>query len=298
MRDLRNLTGRAALMASAFDPSLCELVWQGDFGKGVSSGSGVWSDPGANPCLLYPLGSTTAPTAGLGVPQPQFRLGMVITGDCGTEFVFAKLVLAGTTDLIPGQAYQMDKDYNATLLATASSVLNEEVVFLNVFQAAVAAGTYYGWFCRAGHLSVAAVAASIAAGFGETTATAGSLKFTTLGQTAGTKSVTPVSAYVASSGVTFTGNTASGSPTISNITDAARADLQLGQVITGTNLPANAIICALRRSGGAWQADIGTNTTGNLSVLQNATGTASGTTFTVTSHVTANVAWPTMNKQN
>ena len=297
MKDLRNPSGRAALLASSAFAGLCELVWQGDFGKGVSTGSGVWSDPGANPCLLY----GPAPAAGVsnqGVPLPNWKLGMVVTGDNGTEFVYAKLALAGTTDLVPGQAYQMDKDYNATILTTAASVLNEEVVFLNVFQAAVPAGTYYGWFCRAGHLSVAAVAASIAAGFGETTATAGSLKFTTLGQTAGTKSVTPTSAYVASSGLTFTGNTTSGSPTITNITDAARMDLQLGQVITGANLPANAIVCALRRVGNSWSADIGTNTVGNLSVLQNATGTAAGTTFTVTSHVTANVAWATMNKQN
>src|SRR5271155_3787325 len=91
--------------------ALCGLVWQGDFGKGVSTGSGVWSDPGANPCLLYGP-ATPAGVSNQGVPLPNWRLGMVVNGDSGSEFVYARLVLAATTDLLPGQGYFLDKDFN------------------------------------------------------------------------------------------------------------------------------------------------------------------------------------------
>jgi hypothetical protein len=269
-------------------------VYQGDFGKGVATGSGVWSDPGANPCILYGP-QAAAGTSSNGVPLPNWRAGMVVSGDAGSEFVYAKLVLGGVTDLLPGQVYQLDKDYNATLLTTANSVLNQEVVVLTVWAPQTQAGGYFGWFQRAGRASVQAAAASVATGFGETTATAGQLKFPAA-PTAGQKSVSPTSAYQASSGVTFVGNTTAGSPTITGV--ASINDLQLGQVITGANLPANAIIAAIRRSGAGWSLDIGTNTAGSYATLQNATGAAVGTTFTVTSHVTVNFDWPTLNKQN
>ena len=269
-------------------------VFQGDFGKGVATGSGVWSDPGANPCILYGP-QVAAGVSNQGTPQPTWRLGMVVSGDVGSEFVYAKLALAGVTDLLPGQAYQLDKDYNATLLTTANSVLNQEVVVLNVWAPQTAVGTYFGWFQRAGRVAVQTAAASVATGFGETTATAGQLKFPA-SATVGTKSVSPSSAYQASSGITFVGNTVSGSPTITGI--ASINDLQLGQVITGTNLPANAIVAAIRRSGATWSIDIGTNTAGSYATPQNATGTAAGTTFTVTNMVTVNWDWPTLNKQN
>jgi len=268
--------------------------WTGDFGKGQETGSGVWSDPGANPCILYGPQAAAGVTSN-GVPIPNFKLGMVVSGDLGTEFVYCKLVLSGTTDLLPGQVYQIDKDYNATLLVNASSVLNEEVMVLSVWGPATPAGTYYGWFGRAGHLSVQAAAGSVATGFGETTATAGQLKFPA-SATATFKSVSPASAYQASSGITFTGNTANGSPTITGI--ASINDLQVGQAVTGAGLPANAIIAALRRTGTAWAADIGTNTAGSYATLQNATANGTGVTFTVTSHVTCNFDWPTLNKQN
>ena len=239
-------------------------VYQGDFGKGVATGSGVWSDPGANPCILY--GPQVA--AGLssnGAPLPNWRPGMVVSGDVGAEFVYAKLALASVTDLLPGQAYQLDKDYNATLLTTANSVLNQEVVILNVWAPQTPVGAYFGWFQRAGRASVQAAAASVATGFGETTATAGQLKFPAT-PTAGQKSVSPTSGYQASSGITFTGNTAAGSSTITGVTSIN--DLQLGQVITGANLPANAIVAAIRRSGGGWSIDIGTNTAGSYPVCR------------------------------
>lgn len=270
-------------------------VWQGDFGKGVSTGSGVWSDAGANPCVLYgPV--PAAGVSGQGLVQPQFRVGMVIDGDLGSEFVYAKLVLSGTTDLLPGQGYFLDKDFTATLISATNgnNTLQAEVAILNVWGPGTAAGTYYGWFQRAGHASVASVAGSVATGSGETGAAAGQFKFPAA-VTVGQKSAGPMTALTASSGTTFSGTTVSGSPYITGI--AAITDLQLGQVITGTGLPANAIIAAIDKQANGWRVTIGTNTAGSYSVLQNAT--ASGTnTFTVTSHVVANIYWPTLNKQN
>ena len=304
-RNLRSLyLNSAAALVEA--NGVCELVWQGDFGKGQYTGSGIWSDPGANPCLIY----GPAPAAGVsnqGVPQPQWRVGMTVNGDYGAEFVYAKLALAAITDLLPGQAYQLDKDFNATLMTTANSVLNEQVVILNVWGPQTAIGTYYGWFQRAGRCAVQAVAGSIANGQAETTATAGSLKFTANGgHTAGTKSIAPASSYVASSGITFTGNTTNGSPYITNVVSvsggsaAPLTDLQVGQVITGANLPANSIIAAIDKqgAGGTWRITIGTNTAGSYATLQNATGTAAGTTFTVTSHVVADMNWASNSAQN
>ena len=269
-------------------------VWQGDFGKGQATGSGVWSDPGANPCLAYgPI--PAAGTTGSGILLPPFRVGMVITGDYGSEFVLGKLVLASATDLLPGQAYQLDKDYVLTLLTTANSVLNEEVVIAQVLAPQLAAGTYYVWGQRAGRTVVLAAASSVATGSGETTATAGTLKFPA-SATASTKSVTPATAYQASSGITFTATTTNGSPTLTNVSSIN--DLQLGAVITGTGLPSNAFVLAIRKTGNTWSIDIGTNTAGSYTTLQNCTATANTITMTVTNMVTCNLDWPTLNKQN
>jgi hypothetical protein len=286
------LLNKACAAALNIYDAVGELCWQGDFGKGVSTGSGVFSEPGANPCLIY------GPPPSAGVSSN----GMVISGDFGAEFVFAKLTLGSTADLLPGQVYQLDKDYNAALLTTAASVLNAEAVVLNVWSPALAAGTYYGWFQRAGRVSVQAASGSVANGQGETTAVGGQLKFVSnTGHTAGAKTVSPSAAYQAASGITFTGATVNGSPYITAVaTSGASAinDLQLGQVITGTGLPANSIIAAIDKSGGAWRITIGTNTSGSYNVLQNATANGTGVTFTVTSHVTVNWDWPTMAAQN
>ena len=296
------LLSKACAAALNIYDAVGELCWQGDFGKGVSTGSGVWSDPGANPCQIYgPV--VTAGLSDNGVPFPQWRVGMVIAGDFGTEFVFAKLTLVSQTDLLPGQVYQFDKDYNATLLTTSASVLNAEAVVLNVWSPGLAVGTYYGWFQRAGRVSVQAASGSVANGQGETTAVGGQLKFVSnTSHTAGAKTVSPSSAYQAVSGITFTGNTTSGSPYITAVQAASGpspiSDLQVGQVITGTGLPANAIIAAIDKQGGTWRITIGTNTSGSYNVLQNATANGTGVTFTVTSHVTVNWDWPTMAAQN
>lgn len=279
---------------------VCGLVWQGDFGKGVPTGSGVWSDAGANPCILYGPQGTNNGTSGLGIPAQQWRLGMVVNGDYGSEFVYAKLVLAATTDILPGQGYFLDKDFNATLISgtNANNTLNAEVGTLNVWAPNAAAGTYFVWLQRAGHASVQAATGSVASGLAETVSGVnGQFKFPAAA-TVGQKSVGPMTGFVASSGVTFTGNTVNGSPYITGLSSIT--DLQLGQVITGTNLPANAIIAAIDKlgGGGGYRITIGTNTAGSYATTQAATGTATGTTFTVTSHVTANIYWPTLNKQN
>jgi hypothetical protein len=294
MRDLRHHSKAWRLEPGA---RLCGLVWQGDFGTGQATGSGVWSDPGANPCRLIGPASSTGATGG-GIPVPNWKLGMIVSGDLGAEFVLCKLTLAGTTDLLPGQVYWLDKDFNATLLSTTvgNNPTNAECGVLNVWAPSTPAGVYYAWLQRAGHCSVQAIAGSTANGFGETnTTSAGTLKFPA-SPTTGQRSVAPTGGFNAVSTLTFTGNTTSGSPYITGI--SAVGDLQLGQVITGTNLPLNAIIAALFKQGSSWTALIGTNTPGSYATAQNATGPGTGTVFTVTSHVSANVYWPTLSKTN
>jgi hypothetical protein len=219
----------------------------------------------------------------------------------GSEFLFVKLTLAATTDLLPGQAYQIDANFNATLLTTTNSVLNSELLVANVWALQQVPGVYFLFLQRAGRCSVQAAAASISTGQAETTATAGQLKFVNT-HTAGTKSSTSVTAMSASSGITFTCATTSGSPFLTNVVSANAMggvnDLQIGQVITGTGFPANAIIAAIDKVGGLWRITMGTNTAGSYGALQNATATAASITGTVTSHVTSNLYWGTLQTQN
>lgn len=297
------LLNKACLAALDIHAGLGDLCWQGDFGKGVGTGSGVWSDPGANPCLLYGPVSTSG-SAGGGVLQPQWKLGMVVHGDSGAEFVFGKLVLGSPADLLPGQAYQLDENFSATLLTTSNSVLNAEVGVLNVFAVQQAAGTYYAWFQRAGHAAVQAASGSAATAQAETTATAGQLKFPSGSHTGGTKSTDEITAFGASSSISFTASTASGSPYLTAVASAVSgagggvADLTPGMVITGTGLPANAIIAAIDKQGGQWRIAVGTNSAGAYSTLQNATANGAGATFTVSSHVIANLKRPILKTAN
>src|SRR5262252_6379048 len=138
-------------------------------------GSGVFSDPGADVTKPLLIPSATTPT-GSGVPVTPGKLGTVMSGDLGTEFVLGKLVLAANTDLLYGQAYQLDKDYNLTALTTANWVTQSEVVFSQCFAPATLAGTYYLWCARAGHVGVQVATGSAAQGKLETTASAGICK--------------------------------------------------------------------------------------------------------------------------
>ena len=285
---------------SAHHPGLCGLTWQGDLGAGQATGSGVWDELGANPCTLYAL-----PTAGASIPVPQFRLGQRIEGSEGTQWVFCRLVLAGTTDLLPGDVYQMDENWLLTKLTTAAGLLNYELGVGQVFAPATLTGTYYLWIAVRGHVIARAAASSLISGRAETTTTAGLVKFLTT-NTAGTLSAGGFAALAASSNITFTGNTLNGSPTIVNVASQITlnllvggiTDLALGATITGTNLPANACIAAIRKTGNTWAIDIGTSTTGAQKTLQNASGTATGTTFTLTTVVQAALNIPTLTVQN
>lgn len=300
----KELLSKACAAALNIFDGVGELSWQGDFGKGVSTGSGVWSDTGANPCVLY-SGTPAAGTSGGGVFVPQWRLGMVLSGDYGAEFVFCKLVLASTTDLLPGDCYFVDGNFNLTLFSTtnANNVIGDEVGVGQVFAPATAAGTYYLWLQRAGRCAVRAIAGSVANGAGETNATTpGTMKFPA-SATAGQKSVSPAGSYVAiSPGLTFTANSVSGSPYLTAVISASSGggvtDLVPGMTITGAGLPANACIAAIDKTGGVWRITIGTASAGAQNVAQNATTNGTAVTFTVTTHVSANLYWPTLLKQN
>lgn len=297
-RNLRDTLLRGAALSSL--SGVCDLVWQGDFGTGQSSGSGIFSELGANPCTLY-----VVPAAGASIPQPQFVLGQEVMGSYGCSFVYCRLVLAAVTDLLPGDVYQIDENYLVTKLTTAAALLNFEVGIGQVFAPAAAIGTYYMFCLRKGRSIVRAAAASLISGIAESTATAGQVKFLTA-HTGGSLTAGGIAAMAASSNITFTGTTVNGSPTITNVASQISlngavgnvTDLTPGMTITGANLPANACIAAIRRAGNTWSIDIGTSTVGAQKTPQNATGSAAGTTFTVTSHVQAAVNLPTVTTQN
>ena len=281
--------------------SVCGITWQGDFGKGIETGSGTFSEMGANPCSLY-----VVPVAGSSsIIQPQFKLGQRIFGSQATEWIYARLVLAVTTDLLPGDVYQLDENWLLTKLTTAAALLNYEVGVGAVYAPATVAGTYYLWVAVKGHMIVRAAASSLISGMAETTTTAGQVKFLT-SHTGGSLTVGPLAALQASSNITFTGNTVSGSPTISAVASQISVngavggitDLALGATFTGTNAPSNACISAIRQTGTTWAIDIGTATTGAQNTLQNASGTATGTTFTLTTVLQAAVNDPTVTTQN
>lgn len=127
--------------------------------------------PGANPFKL-----DGPSVAGSGVPLPQFKPGTTVAlGDAGAEFIYVSLTLGSTTTLTDGQVFTFDKDYSASLLTTTSGVRGNEVGVGRVNQANVAAGTYYIWLQRAGHVKVLSSASAPAAQLVETTATGGQI---------------------------------------------------------------------------------------------------------------------------
>lgn len=283
-------------------------IFQGDFGKGVITSSGVFGDPGVNPWVLYgPTPSTTTVMTNA-IPQVQFRVGTVSPADYETEWVFCRLSVASVTDYMPGQVFSVDENFNAALITTtvASNNKNTNVMVGSVFAPATAAGTYYLWLARAGNLAVQAAASSTAFGQAETTATAGLVKFlASASHTATSYTLSPLIGYGASSSITFKADSVNGSPVLSNITSQVTGplagtggitDLVPGMVFTGTGAPANSIIAAIDKlgPGGTYRISIGTNTTGAQSTAQNATATGTQVTFTVTSHVAAKVMWPTI----
>lgn len=311
-RNLRDLS-----KAHLFDSSagVCDIGWQGDFGKGVATGSGTFSDPGINPWVLngpVAAGSTSvmSSSAGYGsnaIPQIQQRLGMVVSGDYGTEWVFCRFSASGTPDLMPGMAFNVDENFTAVLTTTTTCAAtpNAPVFVGYVFAPALATGVYYLWLCRAGNILAQAAASSVANGGAQSGATAGVLKFL-ISHTSATWSILPFAAYAASSNITFKADSVNGSPYLTNvssqITNALTGavggitDLCPGMVFTGTGAPSNALIKTIdfKGTGGSPRITIGTNTAGAQNTEQNASATNTATTFTVTTHVQASLYWPTI----
>lgn len=250
------------------------------------AGSGTFSVPGVDPTQLYSNVQS--------IPQPGFRLGTVAYGSDGSSFVFVKLVLAGVTDILPGQLLALDKDWAGTLATNAAATLNQRAVLLQCFRNAAPAGTYWLWAGMSGNL--AAKCTGTANGFGETTGTAGLINFAA-SATASQKSVTPTSLYVTN--FTFTANTLNGSPTITNVSAAAVADLQLGALISGTGVPGTTAVGSITKTGGTYAIGLVSAATGGFATSVNATATGTAITMTITGTLPANVSVaPTFNKQN
>lgn len=273
----------------------CDLIWQGDFGQGAPTGSGVWGEPGCNPCLLSPAlpsGGTANMKGGEGIPIRSFKLGTVVRGDYGTEFVYCRWVPGSTLDLLPGMVFQIDENFTASQLTTAGLVLSGSAGVCMVFQPAVLAGTYFLWLAVRGNIGVRAAAASLASGVAESTATAGIPKFL-ITHTASSLTINGLIASAASSNITFKADTVNGSPVLSNISSQISlegavggiTDLQLGATFTGTGAPANACLASLYRTGNTWAGMIGTATAGAQKTAQNASATNLQTTFTITTNV-------------
>lgn len=232
--------------------------------------------PGANPFALE--GPVTAGTGQLG---PQQKPGNVASaeGDCGSEFVYCKLVLGSTTTLADGQLYVVDKAYTMTLLTTTNSPRGNNVVVCRVNQANVIAGTYYVWAQRAGNCPV--VATGVGNALAETTATGGTANFTNTPTTT-TKYI--VGLYLYATNQTFTATTTTGSNVLT--LPSSLDDVSLGAAIAGTGIPGSTTISKIDRVA---------NT---VTLSANATANGSTITMTLTGVLTANVAWPYIDKTN
>lgn len=128
---------------------------------------------GGNPKSLDVLPTVT----GTGYPSTlPFSPGFVADGDNGGEWVYAKLTLGSTTSLLDGHVFTIDKDYNASLIATANSPRGQRVGVGRVTAAAQPAGVYGLWVQVGGQAPVQ-VLATTPKGFtnAETTTTPGVL---------------------------------------------------------------------------------------------------------------------------
>lgn len=238
------------------------------------------SFPGSATTTLYGPAPATGVSSG-GVPVPQFTPGQIVTGDRGGEWTFCSLVLASTTTLANGQAYQFDKDFLATAITTTNTVRGYNVGIASVSQASVVAGTYYFWLQTSGHAGVQFTGA--AAALAETTATAGLVNFT---NTPTTGAKTLVGLYMFQVTATFTADITNLSATIINV--SSLADVSIGATITGTGIPSSTTIVSK-----------GT-VNGNLQIVMSAAATATNTGVTVTAVgvQTGNVIRPYVDKTN
>jgi hypothetical protein len=230
---------------------------------------------------------------GSGTIQPQFKPGHVSYGDCEAEWVYCKLVLASTTDVLPGQVYYWDDDYTATLLATAASPRGCAVGVANVFAPQTVAGTYYIWLMRAGQGPVAYTTLT-ANNLLESTATAGALN-SPASPTASSKAVLGIT--FTKSPATFTGTVTNGSPFITATSLTATAFDSgpfVGATITGTGIPASTIIGAIAMVNSAIQITMMSSS----GALVNGTATNTGVTVTPAKLGECRIRWGFIDKTN
>lgn len=250
-----------------------------------SVGSGVFSEPGADVTRLFTPPQAGQPT-GSGVAFAPGKVGTVMSGDIGTEFVLCKLTLASQTDILFGAGFSVDKDFNATLSANGAA-LGVEFMFGQCFAPGTVAGTYYIWLARSGHIGVQIGGTPVAGGQLTTSTTAGQMQ-AAASAPALTKSVGPAMAYLASVG--FTANTTNGSATLTGITSFT--DVAIGASVSGGTIPANAFIQTIRRLGGTYAMDLVT-LTGGVTSPALCTATTTGVSITATGVLPCEVSWPT-----
>ncbi|MBX4940990.1 MULTISPECIES: hypothetical protein [Rhizobium] len=250
---------------------------------------------GANPFVVEgPI------VAGSGIPGPTFSLGATALGAKEAEWVYCKLVLASTTTLQPGQWFQWDRDYTATLLTTAAAVVGYRCgVFAGASQSptqsggpaqaiSLAAGTYYIWLQRNGQAPAMVSTATAALVVAETTATAG-LANAPASATATTKAIANVSFQAANQ--TFTATTVNGSPVLSALGSVSpEGGPFIGAAISGTGIPGSTTISGITYSP--------SGTIQSITMSANATANGTAITVTATGVLEATLMRPFLSKVN
>ncbi|TBY54530.1 hypothetical protein E0H59_13670 [Rhizobium leguminosarum bv. viciae] len=250
---------------------------------------------GANPFVVDgPI------VSGSGIPGPNFSLGAVSGGTKESEWVFCKLVLASTTTLQPGQWFQWDRDYTATLLTTAAAVVGNRCgVFAGASQAptvsggpaqsiSLVAGTYYIWLQRNGQAPALVTTATAALVVAETTATAG-LATAPASPTASSKAIQGVN--FAAANQTFTATTVNGSAVLTSLGSVTpEGGPFIGAAISGTGIPGSTTISSITYSpSGVVQS---------ITMSANATANGTGITVTATGVLEATLMRPYLSKVN
>jgi hypothetical protein len=249
------------------------------------------ADFGANPFNLDGPVNLTAGVSGQGIVLPQFKPGHTAFGDCESEYVYCKLVLASATTLTPGDLYQWDDTFTATLLTTAGSLRGSPVgVGLVNFPSTnqAAAGTYFLWLLRAGQAPVRYTTLT-ANNLTETTATGGACN-SPASPTVGSKLITGLY-YTRSAPATFTADVTNGSPTLINLTGVSLSTGPfVGATLSGTGIAASQKIASINVSAQGVPVSI--------TMDANATATNTGVTITPTLVQEARVRWPYIDKTN
>ncbi|TBY48333.1 hypothetical protein [Rhizobium leguminosarum] len=250
---------------------------------------------GANPFVVDgPI------VSGSGIPGPNFALGSVSGGSKESEWVYVKLVLASTTTLQPGQWFQWDRDYTATLLTTAAAVVGNRCgVFAGANQAptqsggpaqsiSLVAGTYYIWLQRNGQAPALVTTATAALVVAETTATAG-LANAPASATVSSKAIQGVNFTAANQ--TFTATTVSGSAVLTSLGGVtAEGGPFIGAAISGTGIPGSTTISSITYTpSGVVQS---------ITMSANATANGTGITVTATGVLEATLMRPYLSKVN